>query len=279
MKLNVAAPLAITVLAGMLFSVGGCVSKAEYDKLNAMNRRANELRAEAEAKAKQLEAENQSLQEAMAQRDRELAALQKQVDLLEQARADLQKALADAKGGIVVRAEPLTALPEDLNQELIDLAKQYGDLIEYYPELGMVKLKSDLTFAKGSDEVSAQAKEALAKFVDIINSATARRFNVYVAGHTDNIPIQKPDTRQRHPTNWYLSVHRAVAVQEVLADEGLAPERIAAMGFSEYHPIAPNASNKGGNSANRRVELWIVPPGRFLTVDRGSAGPAVPTEK
>ena len=80
--------------------------------------------------------------------------------------------------------------------------------------------------------------------------------------------ILKPDTIQRHPDNWYLSVHRSVAVQEVLTGAGLAPQRVGLMGFSEYHPVAANASGKGGNQANRRVELWIVPPDRFITSGR-----------
>ena len=280
MKLNVKALLALIVLAGMMLSAGGCVSKSEYDKLNAMNRRANERLAEAEARAKQLERDVEALQAALAERDRQLAALQQQVDLLTKANADLERALANARGGTVVKPEPLTALPAPLNEALADLARQYPELFEFFPELGMVKLKSDLTFDKGSDEVAAQAKEALAKFAQIMNTATAQTFNVYVAGHTDDIQIKKPDTLRRHPSNWYLSVHRSVAVEEVLAGAGLAQPRMAAMGFSEWHPVAANAPNRGGNSANRRVELWVVPPDRFLTADRGSVAPAAaPVEK
>jgi len=66
----------------------------------------------------------------------------------------------------------------------------------------------------------------------------------------------------------YLSVHRAVAIKKVMEKAGLAAARIGVMGFGEYHPIAPNKSSGGknrGNQANRRVEIWIVPPNRFLT--------------
>jgi len=276
MMRNVKALLTLGLLAGMILSVGGCVPKSEYDKLNAMNRRANERATEAEARARQLEREVEALQAALAERDRQLAALQQQVDLLNKANAELQQALANARGGTVVAPKPLTALPAGLNQALQDLANQYPDLFEFFPELGMVKLKSDLTFDKGSDDVSAQAKEALAKFADVMNSQAASGFNVYIAGHTDDIQIKKPETLKRHPTNWYLSVHRAVAVEEVLAKAGLAEPRMAALGFGEWHPVAPNAANRGGNSANRRVELWVVPPDRFLTTD-GAAVRSAPS--
>ncbi len=57
----------------------------------------------------------------------------------------------------------------------------------------------------------------------------------------------------------------ATALRETHEEVGLAPERIAAMGFGEHHPVAPNKPNKKGNRLNRRVEIWIVPSGKFLT--------------
>ena len=138
----------------------------------------------------------------------------------------------------------------------------------------MVKFKADFTFDKGSDDVSAEAASALDKLVDILNSSAAKDFNVYVAGHTDDIPIKKPETLRRHPTNWYLSAHRAVEVQSVLEKQGLAPQRIGVMGFSEYHPVEANAAGQKGSAKNRRVEIWIVPPGKFLTEATTTPAPA-----
>ena len=279
MKLHVTAPLAVLMLVGMVFSAGGC--NAERDKLMNLNRKANELRAEAEARARQLQADNEALQRALTEKDKQIVAMQQQIDVLELARADLQRALDELRsqqGGTIQAPSPI-ALPADLDKELRDLVEKYP-ILEYLPEYGMVKLKTDLLFDKGSDNVSAQAREALGKFAQIMNSATAQRFSVYVAGHTDDIPIRKPETKTLHPTNWYLSVHRSVSVEEVLAGAGLAEARIGAMGFSEFHPIAANAPGNKGNSVNRRVELWIVPPDRFLTRSGATATPAAsPSEK
>jgi len=160
-------------------------------------------------------------------------------------------------------------LPPTLDKALRDFAAAHPELLTYLPKYGMIKLNADLTFEKGSDDLStlsAQAKEALKKFVEIINSDAAAKFNVYIAGHTDDIPIAKPETKRRHPTNWYLSVHRAVSVLKELGRDGLTDSRMGAMGFGEYHPVAPNAPGNKGNVANRRVEIWIVSPERFLTV-------------
>ena len=108
------------------------------------------------------------------------------------------------------------------------------------------------------------AFDALKRLAAIMDSPSASRLNIFVAGHTDNIPISKPETLRRHPNNLYLSLHRAVEVQKVLVDAGVAPGRIGVMGFGEHHPVEPNAG-KGGNVANRRVEIWLVAPDKFLT--------------
>ena len=138
--------------------------------------------------------------------------------------------------------------------------------MEYLPKYGMIKLKADLTFDKGSAKVKPEAVEALKKLAKIVNSDAAKHFGVYVAGHTDDIPLVKPETIRAHGSNWGLSLHRAGAVVKVLAMAGVSQRRLCAMGFSKYHPIAPNKPGHKGNPLNRRVEIWIVPPDRFLTV-------------
>jgi chemotaxis protein MotB len=259
------------LLAGLLLA-GGCVPKAQYDKLMAMNRAANAEKEQALAAAQQLRVENEKLTQEIQAARTALEARNGEIALLESANKDLQKRFDELLAEyqrLTGRAPvplPAIVLPPELDKQLRDLATANPEIMEYLPKYGMVKLKSDLTFPKGSDEVATGAKEALAKFVQIMNGQVASRYNVYVAGHTDDLPIVKEDTRRRHPDNWYLSVHRAVAVEKQMSGTGLAPERIGAMGFGEYHPVAPNAPNKGGNSLNRRVEIWIVPPDHFMTL-------------
>ena len=55
-------------------------------------------------------------------------------------------------------------------------------------------------------------------------------------------------------------------VEKVLTDAGVDSARVAVMGFGQYQPIEPNAAGNKGNAANRRVEIWLVPKGQFVTV-------------
>ena len=159
---------------------------------------------------------------------------------------------------------PDIILPQDVSAELEALAQSHPDVVVYSAKHGMVKLAAALTFGLGSVAVKPDAFDALKRLAAIMDSPSASRLNIFVAGHTDNIPISKPETLRRHPNNLYLSLHRAVEVQKVLVDAGVAPGRIGVMGFGEHHPVEPNAG-KGGNVANRRVEIWLVAPDKFLT--------------
>ncbi len=75
-----------------------------------------------------------------------------------------------------------------------------------------------------------------------------------IEGNTDDVPISTP----LYPTNWELSTSRAVAVTRHLSEhDGIAPQRLAAIGFSEWHPFAPNTSEEN-RLLNRRVDIVVL---------------------
>jgi outer membrane protein OmpA-like peptidoglycan-associated protein len=50
-------------------------------------------------------------------------------------------------------------LPETVKNELSKLAEQYPDAVEFDAVRGVLKFKSDVTFAKGSAELTPQGKQ------------------------------------------------------------------------------------------------------------------------
>ena len=82
-----------------------------------------------------------------------------------------------------------------------------------------------------------------------------------VEGHTDSVPINN----ERFPSNWELSAARSVAVARFFQGAGVPPERMAALGYGEYHPLASNETAEG-RAKNRRVEI-------FLKLERGNGAP------
>jgi len=263
----------VTVVLGSVMLTGGCVSQGQYDDLLAQNRAAAAALERANALINKQLADIDALKKAIDELNAQIKLKDGQIQVLTDARDALQRKLdALASRGpaqLPAPERPIGVLPAGLNEKLKALAERYKEFMSY--ENGVVKFKSDTTFDPGSDVVTPQAKEAMVKLAEIMNTPEALEFHMYVAGHTDDLPIVKPETKRRHPDNWYLSVHRAVAVEEVFQKNAITPERLAAMGFGEYHPVAPNAAGHKGNKLNRRVEIWILPSDRFLTVDGGKA--------
>ena len=74
-----------------------------------------------------------------------------------------------------------------------------------------------------------------------------------VDGHTDNVPV----VRGRYPSNWELSVARAVSVIEFMTDRGVSPEKLVAGGYGQYRPIHDNATEEH-RALNRRIEITLI---------------------
>jgi len=252
-------------IAGSLFTLislitlSGCVPKNQYDKCvrhnEEANRRIEELLAQQQNWNLEMEKYKQECDLL-----RELQTADKNKIKALEASLEAKKALIDQLSSQVGR----TALPLELSNALSDWAQKVGsDMVTYDEKNGVVRFKSDLLFAKGEDTVQPEARLQLEAFSAIMNSAVASGFDVLIVGHTDDIPILKPDTLVKHPTNWHLSAHRAISVENILASSGIKPTRLAIMGMGEFRPVEPNAANNRGNPLNRRVEIYIVPAGQI----------------
>jgi chemotaxis protein MotB len=154
------------------------------------------------------------------------------------------------------------ALPEPLSNALSEFAASNPGVVEFDPIRGIVKFKSDVTFATGSADLTPEARTVIDKFATILNTAAASGYELQVAGHTDNVPVTNPETiRHGHLNNWYLSAHRAISVATELVAQNVAKSRLAVVGYGDQRPIADN-STADGRRQNRRVEVLILPTRR-----------------
>ncbi|GAB4338635.1 MAG: hypothetical protein Kow0089_10740 [Desulfobulbaceae bacterium] len=103
---------------------------------------------------------------------------------------------------------------------------------------------SGLYFSGGSAELSPAGRASLDRIVPILAAHPEIRFEV--AGHTDSI-----GERERNLT---VSVNRARSVRDYLVEQGIAPDRLTAVGYGSDQPVASNDTAEG-RAANRRVEL------------------------
>ncbi|MAE63276.1 MAG: hypothetical protein CMJ18_03305 [Phycisphaeraceae bacterium] len=233
----------------------GCIAQGQHDDLMRQYHTCEEqnevLRSEiAEARARIQALSTSGDHGSDAQLSADLAQARSQID-------SLQSALDSAKQQIRELAAGEGPLPAQLDSQLAALAATHPGLMSYDDRLGMIKLASDLTFDLGSDRVGPKAADSLQSLADILNGPIARDYEVRVVGHTDNVRIANPATKAKHPTNWHLSAHRAISVKDILSKAGVANVRIGVGGHGEHRPIQPNRG--GGNRANRRVEIFLVP--------------------
>lgn len=260
----------IVLLLAAVAVTTGCDQQVK--ELQMQNRSLSERLERVKGENAQLQAENQNLSATLANQQGIVDAKDAQILQLDsenqRLQAAMRKLMEDYEAALnAPRGITVGALPQGLSDELAKFAAQNPDIAEFDSKYGMVKLKSDFTFTPGSAQPKPEAIETLKKLVTILQAPEAKEFAVYIAGHTDDMPISRATTKRTHPNNWFLSAHRAIGVQYELVEAGLTPDRIAVLGFSEYHPVVPNAANQKGAEANRRVEIWIVPRGAFLTTE------------
>jgi chemotaxis protein MotB len=260
--------------------VSGCVGLDQYKQLEMSNRTALAEKAQVESDlydarilADGLRTKLDSAEAELTTKNQLVSNLQTENDRLaksfESCRNTLEKLAGKGMSDPVVIKEEVK-LPPALDSALKQFASQFPEQVEYNAKTGAVKWKADLLFDLGSDVVLETGSTSLAKFVEILRSPAAADFEVVVVGHTDDRRIAREATRQAHPTNWHLSVHRAIAVASVILKDQYDPQRIGVMGYGEYRPIAPN-DNEENRSRNRRVEVYLIQRGSLLASSENSS--------
>ncbi|MFD2229306.1 flagellar motor protein MotB [Alkalimarinus sediminis] len=117
----------------------------------------------------------------------------------------------------------------------------------------VIRVQEKGSFASGSARLQTEFFPVLDKLIELLRDIEG---NISVEGHTDNIPI---NTAQ-FPSNWDLSVARALEVAHGLFDDGaLDQSRFTVTGMADTKPLVPNDTPEG-RARNRRVEIILQEP-------------------
>lgn len=105
-----------------------------------------------------------------------------------------------------------------------------------------------LLFPTGSAEIQQGIKPVLEKIGSFMRNSD---YQVYIDGHTDNIPIRGG----RYSSNQELSIARAYNLMEYfVTEESISPLSIALAGYGDLHPVDSHYTPVGRDK-NRRVEI------------------------
>lgn len=115
-----------------------------------------------------------------------------------------------------------------------------------------LRIADNLLFASAQAELMTEGMQLISQLIQLLADFEGE---ISIEGHTDNIPI----STERFPSNWELSSARAISVLKFLEQDGIAANRMRAIGYAETRPLQDNVSAQG-RAANRRVELILREP-------------------
>ena len=148
--------------------------------------------------------------------------------------------------------EAMQAMVNNLNQAMAPLVKNDLVNINQTPRGVVVDINASALFEQGDATLQRSAVRSLSAVAKVLEPGTQA---IEVEGHTDDIPIFTP----QFPSNWELSAARASSVVRLFIDQGVAAERLRAVGLASYHPISSNETAEG-RVRNRRVTVTILAP-------------------
>ena len=217
----------------------------------------------------QLDKERKISAEALAQVEllnQQIAALRRQVALLNAALEASEKREREARVKIANLGQRLNAALARRVQELARYRSEFfGRLRGILSRRANIRVvgdrfvfSSEILFPKGSAELTEDGKRELDKIAEALLQISREippdiNWILRVDGHTDSDPISTP----QYPSNWELSTARALSVVRYLVSRGVPPERLAATGFGQFHPIDPRDTEQA-KARNRRIELKLT---------------------
>jgi outer membrane protein OmpA-like peptidoglycan-associated protein len=185
----------------------------------------------------------------------DIASAQAQTRLLEDQRKDLIEGRANARLDARTREADMARSDADRAKQDADMARQQAeDLQRQIAELnakatdrGLVVTLGDVLFETGKAELKGGVAANLSKLSAFLTQYPDR--TVVIEGHTDSVGSDD--------YNLSLSQRRANSVQQFLLTQGIAANRLSAIGKGENFPVASNDSSSG-RQMNRRVEVIIA---------------------
>jgi len=173
---------------------------------------------------------------------------QNTLGLLERERAEKEQLAEQSQQAI---AGLQRQIAERTPAEAAGFGKGYD--VAFDPSAGTitVTLPNAILFDSGR----ATLKKATSTELNHIQSVLRSKYpgkQVDVVGHTDSDPIKKSKWKD----NWELSAQRALSVVRYLSAQGIAKDRIRAVGCGAASPIVSNAT-ASGRTKNRRVEIVV----------------------
>ena len=148
--------------------------------------------------------------------------------------------------------EDLSEVSDEIKDYVADMGSAMPWIEASVTESGVtITLEGSVAFEPGTADIHPRAFPALEGIGKLINRIPN---TIRVEGHSDNVPIHTP----AYPSNWELSIARAVNVTKYLIEHAnVSPLRLSAAGYGDSRPLVLNDTEKH-RAMNRRVEIVLL---------------------
>jgi len=235
--------------------------KAEEEQAKANAQTADEQRAaalQAQAQAQQAQQQAEAAAAQAAQQAAQAAQEKAEADAAREA-AVQQQQQAQAEAAAAKQAAAQADAEKDQLRER--LRAQLNAVLETRETArGLIVNINDVLFDFNQYTLKPGAREKLAKVSGILLAYPGLKLQL--EGYTDSVGSDD--------YNLKLSQERADAVRDFLAEQGVTPQNITAVGLGKADPVASN-DTAAGRQQNRRVELVVS--GQSIGIEGGAPGP------
>lgn len=197
---------------------------------------------------------------------RQLRELRTQISALAETLRIEEETVAEQQAEIDTLVERLNiALAEEVQELTSYRSEFFGRLREVLGDIEEIEIigdrfrfQSELFFETASAELGADGEVRLGQVASVLQRVAERipdeiEWVLQVEGHTDRRPINTPE----FPSNWELSSARAQSIVYFLIEQGIPAERLSAVGYGEFQPVA-DGDDAESFARNRRMELRLT---------------------
>lgn len=284
--------ITLTILI-LTITLGGCVAKsalvektAEADQLAAdlseLKTQHNKLSEE----FAQLQTENATLQNSngalnedikragtditrleavISDRDAEtgkaMAEMREEIDRLMMNNRELEHAIDKERIARLARIAQMQSTYNELVDKMESEIKRGEITISELEGRLTVNMLDKILFSSGSAEIKEKGIAVLQRVAEVVKDIEDKA--IRVEGHTDNVAISSR-LKDKFASNWELSAARAATVVRALRDANIPGERLSAVGYGPFQPVADNKT-KEGRAQNRRIQIVLVPQNKQAT--------------
>ncbi len=232
--------------------------------------RLNSILTDEKNKQKTIEDSNNNLKTQNTTLSQSLDILNNKVAQLNDELQQIRQALSSAKNTNEEHVKTIEYM-KDENLKLSELKKLHEyrsdffaklcDILKDNPNIKIVgdrfMFQSELLFDSASDRLTENGIKQIVGIAEVVKTIANKipkdvPWILCVHGHTDTRPISNAQFK----SNWHLAFARAIAVVNLLTQNGVPSNRLVAVSFGPSQPVA-TGNTPESHAQNRRIEFKI----------------------